>query len=90
MNLTAYLPPAPRLKMSGAVPLLPPYAFMVWRKITLPFSPFTLIVSFIVIKLFNFIFVYFMGFSYQLPLEVHARVVQVSCVERVLILTDFY
>ena len=26
----------PRLRMSGAVPLLPPNAFMVWRGTTLP------------------------------------------------------
>jgi len=76
--------------MRGAVPLLPLHAFMAWRKKTLLFLPCSPIVSFTIIMLFNFIFVYFMGFSHQFPLKAHARVVQVSCVERVLILTHFY
>jgi len=36
VKLTAHLHLVPRLRMSGAVPLLPLHAFMVWTRITLP------------------------------------------------------
>ena len=35
--VTAYLHLAPRLRMSGAIPLLPVYAFMAWTGTALPF-----------------------------------------------------
>jgi hypothetical protein len=36
MKLTAHLHLVPRLRMSGAIPVLPLYAFMVWTGKTLP------------------------------------------------------
>jgi hypothetical protein len=48
MKLTNYSLPAFRLRMSGAIPLLPPNAFMVWSGTTLPFTflwPITILIS---------------------------------------------
>ena len=36
MKLTSHLHLVPRLRMSGAVPVLPPYAFMLWTGKMLP------------------------------------------------------
>jgi len=76
--------------MSGTLPLLPYTPSWPGERKLYPFLPFASIVSFTFILLFNFTFVYFIGCSHQFPLKVHARVDQVSCVERVLILTHFY
>lgn len=69
VNSIVYLPPAPRWRMSGAARLLLLYAFMDWRKETLLFLLFAPIISFNVILLYNFIFIYFMGFSHQFLLK---------------------
>jgi len=37
MTLTTHLHLAPKLRMSGAMPLLPLYAFVTWTVNTLPF-----------------------------------------------------
>jgi hypothetical protein len=36
VKLTTYLHIVPRLRMTGAIPLLPLYAFMAWLRTTLP------------------------------------------------------
>jgi len=42
LMLTIDLYVVPRLRMSGAVLLLPPHAFMAWKETTLPFTTFIL------------------------------------------------
>jgi hypothetical protein len=41
VKLTAHLHLAPRLRMSGTIPLLPLYAFMVWTGAALTFVPYS-------------------------------------------------
>ena len=68
MMLTTHLCLGPRLRLSGATPLLPVYAFMTWT--SLPIVSFPLLVLLVFILIFSCIYVIFFSLVclYSFPL----------------------
>ena len=55
-EFATHLRPVPRLRMNGAIPLLPLYAFMAWTGTSLPFSTRAIGVTFEFLRVLNTVY----------------------------------